>query len=73
MSDSAGLDKIHLGVKLCELGSRFAEGVNIMGNFGSFYKGDKKKPKREKLEKQAEKIRRNQFLPKVEILGKKGK
>ena len=44
-----------------------------MGNFGGYYKGDKKKPKKEVLEKKAAKIIRIQTIPKVEILGKKGK
>lgn len=44
-----------------------------MGSFGGFYKGERKKPKREKLEKQALKVARVTQLPKVEILGKKGK
>lgn len=41
-----------------------------MGNFGGFFKGEKKKPKRERLEKQAEKIRLMDFAPRVEIIGK---
>ncbi len=44
-----------------------------MGGFGSYYKGEKRKLKRERLEKQAEKIKHIQSLPKVEIIGKKGK
>ena len=44
-----------------------------MGNFGGFYKGEKKKKKKEFLEKEAEKIRSIHIPPKVEILGKKGK
>lgn len=45
-----------------------------MGQFGGFYKGDKKKPKKSNLEKKAETLSRKQtfFLPKVEII-KKGK
>ncbi len=44
-----------------------------MGSFGGFYKGERKKPKREKLEKQALKVARVVELPKVEITGRKGK
>jgi len=44
-----------------------------MGNFGGFYKGDKKKPKKLKLEKQALKIKRLATLPQVEIISRKGK
>lgn len=44
-----------------------------MGNFGSFYKGDKKKPKKEKLEKDALKIRKVHSTPQVEIIGKSKK
>ncbi len=44
-----------------------------MGSFGGFYKGERKKPKREKLQKQALKIAKIQELPKVEIIGRKGK
>ena len=44
-----------------------------MGNFGSYYKGDKKKPKKEAMEKKAAKIIRIYTTPQVEILGKKGK
>ena len=44
-----------------------------MGNFGSYYKGDKKKPKKEALEKKAAKVIRIYSAPQVEILGKKGK
>jgi len=45
-----------------------------MGSFGGYYKGEKRKPKRERLEKQAEKIKNVQYSPKVEIIGrKKGK
>ena len=45
-----------------------------MGNFGGFYKGDKKKQKKTSLEKKAhEQAGRQSFvLPKVEII-KKGK
>lgn len=41
-----------------------------MAGFGGYYKGEKKKPKRERLEKQAEKIRHMDFAPRVEIIGK---
>ena len=44
-----------------------------MGSFGGYYKGEKKKKKKEILEKEAEQIRRIFMSPKVEILGKKGK
>lgn len=44
-----------------------------MGMFGGFYKGDRKKAKREKLQKQALKIAKIQSVPKVEIIGRKGK
>jgi len=42
-----------------------------MGSFGGYYKGEKKKIKRERLEKEAEKIKNVQYVPKVEIIGKK--
>jgi len=44
-----------------------------MGSFGGYYKGEKKKKKKEILEKEAEHIRKMFVPPKVEILGKKGK
>lgn len=44
-----------------------------MGLFGGYYKGDRKKPKKEVLEKKAAKIKKSAPLPRVEILGKKGK
>lgn len=45
-----------------------------MGSFGGYFKGEKRKLKRERLEKQAEKIKSIQYAPKVEIIGrKKGK
>lgn len=44
-----------------------------MGVYGGFYKGDKKKPKKEVLEKKASLIKKFQSIPQVEILGKKGK
>ncbi len=45
-----------------------------MGNFGGFYKGDKKKQKKANLEKKAHEQggRQSFVLPKVEII-KKGK
>lgn len=44
-----------------------------MGLFGGYYKGDRKKAKKEALEKLAKKISKSSALPKVEIIGKKGK
>lgn len=44
-----------------------------MGSYGGFYKGEKRKLKKEVLEKKAAKIKRFDILPKVEIIGKKGK
>ncbi len=45
-----------------------------MGSFGGFYKGEKKKQKKEVLEKKATHIGRVNFVPQVEIIGrKKGK
>lgn len=42
--------------------------------YGSFYKGEKKKMKREVLEKRAERFVRSFEVPKIEIIGKgKGK
>lgn len=41
-----------------------------MGMYGGFYSGDKKKVKREKLERVAQKIKKIQIAPKVEIIGK---
>lgn len=41
-----------------------------MGSYGSYYKGDKKKPKKEKLEKEALKIKKIYAAPKVEIFSK---
>lgn len=44
-----------------------------MGSFGGFYSGDKKKPKKENLEKKAKQIswQKPFVLPKVEIISKK--
>lgn len=46
--------------------------VKIMGQFGGFYKGDKKKPKKKKLEKKAKELtyKKTFILPKVEIIKK---
>lgn len=45
-----------------------------MGNFGGFYKGEKRKLKKEVLEKKASHIPKVNVVPKVEIIGrKKGK
>lgn len=41
-----------------------------MGVYGGFYKGDKRKKKKEYLEKQATEIQRVYTVPKVEIIGK---
>lgn len=45
-----------------------------MGNFGGFYKGDKKKTKKDLLDKKARFLSQKQsfVLPKIEIM-KKGK
>ncbi|MBI2616804.1 hypothetical protein HYW55_01565 [Candidatus Gottesmanbacteria bacterium] len=45
-----------------------------MGQFGGFFKGDKKKPKKSTLDKKAQELVRKEsfILPKVEII-KKGK
>lgn len=42
------------------------------GVYGGFYKGEKRKLKKEVLEKKAQKIVRVYTPPKVEITGKKG-
>ena len=44
-----------------------------MGSFGGFYKGEKRKLKKEILEKKAGQIKKIYIPSKVEILGKKGK
>jgi len=44
-----------------------------MGNFGGYYKGERKKLKKEILEKKAAKIKHILIVPRIEILGKKGK
>ena len=41
-----------------------------MGVYGGFYKGDKKKKKKELLERQATKISHIYAPPKVEIIGR---
>lgn len=43
-----------------------------MGQFGSFYKGDKRKPKKKELEKKARELtfKKSFVLPKVEIVKK---
>ena len=40
---------------------------------GGFFKGDKKKLKKEIMEKKASHIRRPVIIPQIEIIGKKGK
>lgn len=44
-----------------------------MGGYGGFYKGEKKKQRKDLLEKKASLIGQFEQQPKVEILGKKGK
>jgi len=45
-----------------------------MGNYGGFFKGEKRKLKKERLEKLATKTGRVNVVPSVEIIGKgKGK
>lgn len=45
-----------------------------MASYSGYYKGEKRKLKKERLEKQADKIKRVNVLPKVEIIGRgKGK
>lgn len=41
-----------------------------MGSFGGFYKGEKKKIKKEAMEKKAEHMARAVVAPRVEIIGK---
>ncbi len=43
-----------------------------MGQFGGFYKGEKKKPKKAQLEKKAQKMANKKpfILPKVEVIKK---
>lgn len=44
-----------------------------MGSYGGFYKGEKRKKKKDALEKEAARHIRVYVPPKVEIIGKKGK
>ncbi|MBI3342457.1 hypothetical protein HY024_05025 [Candidatus Curtissbacteria bacterium] len=44
-----------------------------MGGFGGFYKGEKKKQRKEQMEKKASTFGQFYTPPKVEIVGKKGK
>lgn len=44
-----------------------------MGIHGGFFKGDKKKLKKDILERKATHIKRSVVVPQVEIIGKKGK
>lgn len=46
-----------------------------MGSFGGFYSGDKKKPKKARLEEKAKKLSNSGafILPKVEIISRKKK
>lgn len=44
-----------------------------MGTYGGFYKGEKRKKKKQLLEKEATRIIRIYTPPKIEIIGKKGK
>ena len=44
-----------------------------MGSYSGYYTGEKKKKKKEILEKEAEQIKKMFVPPKVEILGKKGR
>jgi len=44
-----------------------------MGVYGGFYKGEKRKKKKEALEKEATKQTKIYIPPKIEIIGKKGK
>ena len=41
-----------------------------MGAYGGFYKGDKKKKKKEYLEKQAMSVGKVYTVPRIEIIGK---
>lgn len=44
-----------------------------MGSFGGYYKGEKRKKKKEALEKEAARNVKVFVPPKVEIIGRKGK
>ena len=50
--------------------SRIIEKESFMGVYGGFYKGDKKKKKKELLERQVGKIVHIYTPPRVEIIGK---
>lgn len=41
-----------------------------MGSFGGYYKGDKKKKKKEVLERQAQQVTKIHSVPRIEIIGK---
>lgn len=43
-----------------------------MGSFGGFYKGEKKKKKKDELAKKAGEIHHSYATPQIVILGKKG-
>ena len=44
-----------------------------MGSFGGFYKGEKKKKKKDDLEKEIKGLGKSYTVPKVEIIGRKKK
>jgi len=44
-----------------------------MGSFGGYYKGERKKLSKERLEKRALRAEKIRIIPRVEILGKKKK
>jgi hypothetical protein len=44
-----------------------------MGGFGSYYKGERKKLSKERLEKRVLRTEKIRILPRVEIFGKKKK
>jgi len=44
-----------------------------MGSFGGYYKGERKKLSKERLEKRALSTEKIRILPRVEIFGKKKK
>lgn len=44
-----------------------------MGSFGGYYKGEKKKKKKDELAKKTLEVHHLYGTPQVEILGKKGK
>lgn len=41
-----------------------------MGSFGGYFKGEKRKKKKEVMEREAAKVQRANTPPKVEIIGK---